>query len=520
MSDRVDDIKKEINEKFKHHCDTCDYHTNVKSKLDRHLNTIKHKEGKGKRDTSKFKYHCNICNYHSEYESGLTRHFNSIKHIKNTAINPNIFDTDIALLIFIQICKICGFEYTYESEDNLCWSCRLERIDEMIEYEECENSRIFCKLDDCLYCYNKSFLSNPKYIYLDIEFGIDPRQISKQTGNKFTFICKCSHKFCASLDNIHKNKWCPYCCYPGKKLCEDECIQCFNNSFASHEKSKYWSDKNEISPRYVLKGTNKLYWFNCNKCPHDFQQIPKEIIGRNYWCTYCSHSTLCNKECEFCFNNSFASHPMSEFWSLKNKKFPRDVFLNTHEKYLFICDTCDNEFKISPACINNGNWCSICKNKTERKFKEWFNDFFDYKLEHLARFRWKTNDNINFYKLSFDFLISELDVLIEIDGRQHFEQVLNWTSYKLVQKVDVYKMKHAIKNNITVIRICQEDIWYDKYNWKSDIKQHIKKYDNPTVIYLSRNKNLYDYHKYLMTVDTCLTNNINSNFSQIVMKYI
>ena len=34
-------------------------------------------------------------------------------------------------------------------------------------------------------------------------------------------------------------------CFP-KKLCdEDECKICFERTFASQEKSKFWSDKNE-----------------------------------------------------------------------------------------------------------------------------------------------------------------------------------------------------------------------------------------------------------------------------------
>ncbi|MCX6307797.1 MAG: ATP-binding protein, partial [Bacteroidia bacterium] len=32
-----------------------------------------------------------------------------------------------------------------------------------------------------------------------------------------------------------------------------ECIDCYNKSFASHEKAKYWSNKNELKPEFVLK---------------------------------------------------------------------------------------------------------------------------------------------------------------------------------------------------------------------------------------------------------------------------
>ncbi len=37
----------------------------------------------------------------------------------------------------------------------------------------------------------------------------------------------------------------------------------FERSFASHIKSQYWSDKNEIKPRDVCKSSNKKYLFDC-----------------------------------------------------------------------------------------------------------------------------------------------------------------------------------------------------------------------------------------------------------------
>ena len=44
----------------------------------------------------------------------------------------------------------------------------------------------------------------------------------------------------------------------------------FDKSFASHEKAIYWSDKNELKPFQISKGTDKKYWFNCNVCNHKF----------------------------------------------------------------------------------------------------------------------------------------------------------------------------------------------------------------------------------------------------------
>jgi len=79
-------------------------------------------------------------------------------------------------------------------------------------------------------------------------------------------------------------------------------------------------------------------------------------------------------------------------------------------------------------------------------------------------------------------------------------------------------MKQVLKNNKSIIRISQEDIWNDTYEWKSDITQYIKKYDNPTIIYLSKNKNLYNDHKLLMNIDSLL--NLKNKIINIVITYL
>jgi very-short-patch-repair endonuclease len=539
-----------------------------------------------------FKYNCWTCDFHTDKKSNFTRHDNSINHKKKTKKNPNIELFNNILYIFINVCIICRAEFTYEGESNLCWNCRLNNIDEMVEYKKCKNTRNFCYENDCLLCYNRSFLSSPKYIYLDIEYGINPRQIAKQSHNIFNFLCNCKHKFASSLDNVYKNQWCPYCCYPPKKLCnsDEKCDQCYNNSFASHPMSKYWSKKNKLKPRQVFKQSGEKYWFNCDKCPHEFDQSldhivgkntwcrycahrdlceedcnfcynnsfashprskywskknklnPRQIfkqssekywfncdkclhefdqslnniVGKNTWCRYCAHRDLCEKDCNFCYNNSFAPHPMSKYWSKKNKLNPRQVFPNSNEEYIFDCNVCNGEFKIRLYNINNGYWCNICKNKTELRFKTWLNKTFDYKLDYQSKFEWCKN--IRF--LPFDFGIELFNLLIELDGRQHFQQVQNWTPYKITQKRDIYKMKQALKNNKTVIRISQEDIWYDRYNWKEDITQYIKKQTKPQIIYLSKNKNLYNDHKQLLNTTNILDSIFKYKIVDIITKYL
>ena len=61
--------------------------------------------------------------------------------------------------------------------------------------------------------------------------------------------------------------------------------------------------------------------------------------------------------------------------------------------------------------------------------------------------------------LPYDFCIPELKTIIELDGRQHFKQVSNWTNPEESLKRDIFKMQKAIKEEYKIIRIFQEDVY-------------------------------------------------------------
>lgn len=107
-----------------------------------------------------------------------------------------------------------------------------------------------------------------------------------------------------------------------KKLCKnDDCDICYNRSFASVDKSQFWSNKNVKKPREVFKSTATKFIFDCNECPHEFECSPNDITGKNRWCPFCCNKKLCSdNDCEPCFLKSFSSHDKAKFWSKKNKK--------------------------------------------------------------------------------------------------------------------------------------------------------------------------------------------------------
>ena len=406
------------------------------------------------------------------------------------------------------------------------------------------NQRKLCDRESCELCFKRSFANSDKAQFWDADLnkGVVPRQVFLSSHKIFWFHCTCcNHVFDSSLSNVTNGQWCPYC--SSHKLCKNQnCNQCFEKSFASHEKSKYWNyDKNKILSRDLFLNSHKKYWFTCGNCYHDFDSTLNQITNGK-WCPFCANQKLCyNQTCKQCFAKSFASHEKSKYWNYdKNKILSRDLFLNSHKKYWFTCENCYHDFDSTLNSITCGSWCPYCSNKKlcendtcitclEKSFsihekskywnydknkilsrdlflnshkKYWFTcekgHEFDMRLSHIAlennwcRFcmnksEQKLQDRLkmDFPSLQreispswakrkrYDFLIPELNVIIELDGPQHFMQISSWPSPESQHDNDVEKIMRAIDNGYSVIRIVQEDVLNDKYDWYSELYDNI-----------------------------------------------
>jgi very-short-patch-repair endonuclease len=152
---------------------------------------------------------------------------------------------------------------------------------------------ILCDNQDCKMCEDNSFATNPRVKNWSPTNILTPRQIFSCTNEKYEFKCDdCKHMFMVTISNITKhNTWCSYCSH--NELCSDlQCIMCFENSFASCERSQYWSNLNNVNPRFIFKYTHELYKFNCPDCPNIYVQSPKLIAGKEKcWCLCSSNTT-------------------------------------------------------------------------------------------------------------------------------------------------------------------------------------------------------------------------------------
>jgi very-short-patch-repair endonuclease len=382
------------------------------------------------------------------------------------------------------VLKSKGLKYKFDCDKCMhVFECTLNNIvDKKVWCNYCSN-RTLCDNIYCQICFNKSFASHEKSKYWSPDNVFKSREIFKGTREKYLFDCECNHQFEMIIANITSlNEWCAFCA--GKVLCiNDDCKDCFNKSFASHEKSKYWSDKNNKIPREVFKSTDTKWIFNCDKCLHEFDCSTSHITNSDRWCSYCANRRLCNnKNCQICFNKSFASHEKSKHWSDKNTKSPRDVFKSAAENFIFNCPDCNHEYINSLNDISSGNcFCSCTKNKTEAKLYDFLlNEYKSLNIEKQYKFEWCKNIR----SLPFDFLIEEYKLLLELDGGQHFKQVSNWDSPEEIQKRDIFKMKSANENGYSMVRINQEDVWNNRNDWQNKLKDSIKKYNTPKNIFI------------------------------------
>jgi len=140
----------------------------------------------------------------------------------------------------------------------------------------------------------------------------------------------------------------------------------FDNSMASHEKSKYWSEKNgDVTPDQVYKSSGKKYWFDCPDCEHCFE-IRASCVSIGNWCIYCAGKKLCTTEgCNFCVKRSFASSEKAKYWSRdKNGDVtPRQVTKSSQKKFWFDCE-CGHAFEDTLSHVtNSGRWCGYCSSK-------------------------------------------------------------------------------------------------------------------------------------------------------------
>jgi very-short-patch-repair endonuclease len=357
------------------------------------------------------------------------------------------------------------------------------------EYEQTPNSKSYGS--GCPYCYHKICgklkcgICLPKscYKYKDIWSCKNIKksyEVSNINQTKYWFICNsCKHEHNQAPVTKSRGNMCVYC--SREMICGFlECKFCLE--YSCYKYINIWSEKNIKKPEAVAIRSGIKYLFNCDICNHEYEQTPdKKYIGRG--CPFCSGNKICGAlECLFCLEKS--CHVYKDTWLDKNIK-PEMVAISSNKKYLFKCKFCKEEYNQSPNNKTAGKGCPFCVNKTEQRLADFLREM-----------------NINFireYKMGtsikrYDFYLPNQELIIEVDGPQHFQQIMDWTSPEENLENDIKKMKVALAKGISVLRIYQPDIFSDKIDWKTCINDNFYKRATPTIVTFSSDPEIYNNH--------------------------
>jgi very-short-patch-repair endonuclease len=319
------------------------------------------------------------------------------------------------------------------------------------------------------YCYDKTNYTknNEQVIIICKEHGeftqiagyhLDGNGCADCAGNKQ----KNTEQFIKEATTIHRTKW-------------------------SYDKSEY---KGALVPVIIICQTHG-----------EFTQTPHHHLSRAQGCGRCALS-----------------------FPLTQEEWVRRSHI-THNNYYDYNETIykDSQSKVTIKCPEHGNFtqsanshvrgcgCPSCFNKTEGIVFGFIRLLFTSSLLDF-RASWSKNPKNN-YIWPFDMVIEELKLIIEVDGPQHFEQTWCWGTPEDTRRKDVWKMKQAIKNGYSVIRIPQVPVLKNGIDFlKAHLSSLLKMYNEPTVMYISglpAYKQVYDDHKQLMesALDDLLLNN-------------
>jgi very-short-patch-repair endonuclease len=311
----------------------------------------------------------------------------------------------------------------------------------------------------------------------------------KNAATKVIIKCRNGHRFEQTPNGHLNDQGCEYCAQGRWIFSTDQFID---------EARKVHFDKYDYSKTVFTKMMDKVKII-CKIHESEFEQTPSNHITHKQGCRDCgrlkaSESRRIDVE-EFIKEANIVHNVIKYDYSLVY-----DAYETRSIKVPIICGKCNNPFPQTPRDHLRGSGCPICKNKTQIIFYEYLKKEFGDEVFEIEK---KFEDCRNIRPLPFDFYSESLNLVIEVDGGQHFREIRKFKStLEYRQNIDFKKMKFLKDKGIYLIRIFQEDIYTNSFDWEKVIKEKII-HRTSDVCYLSKKENFYNeyIHKYQLYIE-------------------
>lgn len=191
----------------------------------------------------------------------------------------------------------------------------------------------------------------------------------------------------------------------------------------------------------VYKNKRENILCRCKICDHVWSPIAGNIL-RGHGCPMCGFEKTAKSKLK---DNNWFLDKMDGITDEINFISP---YVNNREKIGCQCKHCSFIWYVAPNHLLQGNsiYCPNCgdKNSVPNKFMSNCLLLSNIKFEAEKRFEWGNNKR-------YDFYLPDTDIIIEMHGKQHYEDsYINTNKVFLcdVQANDLYKKEMALKNGI------------------------------------------------------------------------
>lgn len=282
--------------------------------------------------------------------------------------------------------------------------------------------------------------THEEFIELVKEWHPNIEILSTYKNSKTKVLCRCkidNYEWMQRPNDLQQGHGCPKCNNYNKMSNEE-----FLNDFYSI------NDVIEIKSDYVNRRTPIL----C-KCKIDGYE----------WNAY-SYDLLNNRSrCRRCLN--LEQYTTDSFKTIMSKINPNisiiGEYVRSKTPIKCICKVCKTTFYPQPANLKNGmTGCPTCNGKNsvlERNVK----DILDkYNIKYGYQKRYPDLIGIGGKQLSYDFYLSEYNIVIECQGEQHFKSVKYFggdEKFKIQIEHDKRKKDYAERHSIKLVELTYKD---------------------------------------------------------------
>lgn len=196
-----------------------------------------------------------------------------------------------------------------------------------------------------------------------------------------------------------------------------------------------YSKRNKKQANQVHKSSNKKVWWNCPDCNSEYDMSVDNRTLLKFKCPYCNSNRVNETNCLWTTNPKIAE-------LLVDKEFGYKITKGHNGKAEFKCNNCES---IQSNSVNNvvrrGFSCSKCSDNISYPEKFIMNllDQLNIKYRYQYAPFWAKNKK-------YDFFISNLNLIIEVHGIQHYKKSNRGRKLEEEKENDEHK-KYLAKNN-------------------------------------------------------------------------